>query len=69
LAKSSLVSFVDDVDNPWISSISTRIYPPSMDIYPDASRCIHGEIQSKYIKMVDIIYNTCLAKGNLKRTL
>ena len=28
---------MDDVDNPWISSISTRIYPPSMDIYPDAS--------------------------------
>jgi hypothetical protein len=42
LAKSSLISFVDDVDNPWISSISTRIYPSSMDIYPDASGCIHG---------------------------
>jgi len=31
---------VDDVDNPWISSISTRIYPPSMDIYPDASMVV-----------------------------
>jgi hypothetical protein len=47
LAKSSLISFVDDVDNPWISSISTRIYPPSMDIYPDASRCIHGSPYSE----------------------
>jgi hypothetical protein len=26
-------------------------------------------IQSKYIIMVDIIHNTCLAKGNPKRTL
>ena len=40
---------MDDVDNPWISSISTRIYPPSMDIYPDASRCIHG---SPYITVI-----------------
>jgi hypothetical protein len=40
LAKSSLISFVDDVDNPWISSISTRIYPPSMDIYLDASMVV-----------------------------
>jgi hypothetical protein len=28
------------LDNPWISSISTRIYPPSMDIYPDASMVV-----------------------------
>jgi hypothetical protein len=34
--------FVDTMDNPWISSISMRIYPSSMDIYPDASGCIHG---------------------------
>jgi hypothetical protein len=42
LAKRSLIRFVDDVDNPWILSISTGIYLLSMDIYPDASGCIHG---------------------------
>jgi hypothetical protein len=26
---------VDNVDDPWISSISVRIYLPSVDIHPD----------------------------------
>ena len=46
------------MDNPWISSISTRIYPPSTDIYPDASGCIHGSPYS--VTMLERIMNMVL---------
>jgi hypothetical protein len=36
----------------------------------DLRRILHPrEIQSKYINQVEIIHNTCLAKGNPKRML
>jgi hypothetical protein len=45
---------VDDVDNPWISSISTRIYPPSMDIYLDVSMVVPRLMSEAHLKNLSL---------------
>ncbi len=51
---------MDDVDNPWILSISTKIYPLSTKIYPDAPGYIHG---SPYLRLVNFVEKTPRGNG------
>ena len=67
LTNSSLNDCMDDVDNPWILSISMKIYPLSVDIYPDTAGYIHDSPYVLYIRYSTDQTKVCREESSAKR--